>query len=134
MALSSSGRSIKSQVAPRFGRCQFFLLVESETLDYEVIPNDALNSAHGAGVAAATLIASKGVEVVLTGNIGPNAYNALSASRIKVVTGVTGIAENAVTKFLMGGYKTTEKPTVRGHFGQGKGREVDRGGSRRMRV
>jgi predicted Fe-Mo cluster-binding NifX family protein len=81
---------------------------------------------------AAQLIASKGVKVVLTGQVGPNAYNALTASKVKIITGVSGTVLDAVEKFKRGELKQTERPTVSGHFGLG-GRGMGRGMGRGRR-
>ena len=127
IAVSSSGKTLQSLMEPRFGRCPYFVIVDTDSMENETVPNLAVGSAHGAGVRAAQLIASKGVKVILTGNVGPNAYNALTASSIDIVTGVTGKVEDAVKKYSRGELKPTEKPTVRGHFGQRGMRRAGRG-------
>ncbi len=130
IAVSSSGNDLSSSVDPHFGRCPRFIIVETETMEFEIVPNTAVGSAHGAGIAAAQLVASKGVKAVLTGNVGPNAYSALSSSGIQVVTGVTGAVREAVKRFNSGEFKSTGGPTVGGHFGSG-GKGGGRGGGRR---
>lgn len=117
---------------PRFGRCPYYIIVDTDTMAFEVVSNTANSSAHGAGVQAARLVASKGVKAVLTGNVGPNAYGALSASSIQVVSGVTGSVMDAVERFKRGELKETGRPTVGGHFGTG-GRGSGRGEGRRRR-
>jgi predicted Fe-Mo cluster-binding NifX family protein len=72
----------------------------------------------GAGIQAAQTAVDKGVEVVLTGNVGPNAYQVLSAAGIKIVTGASGTVQEAVTKFLRDELEETTGPTVSGHFGK----------------
>jgi len=128
LAVSTSGKDLSSLVEPRFGRCPNFLIVDTETMKFEVVPNTAIGSAHGAGIAAAQLVASMGAKAVLTGNVGPKAYSALSASGIKIVTGVSGAVGDAVKRFSSGDYQSTGGPTVGGHFGTGR-----RGGGRRQR-
>ena len=108
------------------------MVVDTETMEFEVVQNTAVSSAHGAGIAAAQLVASKGIKVVLTGNVGPNAYSALSASGIKIVTGVSGTVGDAIKRFNSGDYQSTSGPSVGGHFGTG-GRSGGRGGGRRPR-
>ena len=125
LAVSTSGKDLSSLVEPRFGRCPNFLIVDTETMKFEVVPNTAVGSAHGAGIAAAQLVASMGAKAVLTGNVGPNAYSALSSSGIKIVTGVSGTVEDAVRRFSSGELQATSGPTVGGHFGTGR-----RGGRR----
>jgi len=132
VAVSTSGTDLLSQVDPRFGRCPYYIIVDTDTMAFEVVSNTANSSAHGAGIQAARLVASKGVRAVLTGNVGPNAYGALSASSIMVVSGVTGSVMDAVERFKRGELKETGGPTVGGHFGTG-GRGSGRGGGRRRR-
>lgn len=131
VAVSSSGRDLLSPVEPRFGRCPYFIIVDAETMAFEAVPNTALGSVHGAGIVAAQLVASKGAMVVITGNVGPNAHNALSASSVEIVTGVSGSVGDAVKMYNRGDLKPTRKPTVGGHFGLGGGRRSGRGRARR---
>jgi predicted Fe-Mo cluster-binding NifX family protein len=133
IAVSSSGKNLQSLVEPRFGRCPYFVVVDTDSMMNQIVPNMAVGSAHGAGIAAAQLIVSKGVKAVLTGNVGPNAYSALSASSIEIVTGVTGTVEDAVKRYEKGELKPTGKPTVGGHFGQRGMRRSDRGITGRQR-
>ncbi len=130
VAVPTSGDDLSGTVEPRFGRCPRFIVVDTETMKFEVVPNTAVSSAHGAGIAAAQLVASIGAKAVLTGNVGPKAYSALSATGIKIVTGVSGAVGDAVKRFSSGDYQSTEGPTVGVHFGTG-GR--GRGGGRRQR-
>jgi len=125
IAISTNGIDLSSQVAERFGRCNSFLIVDTETMEFEVVQNTAVSSAHGAGIAAAQLVAYKGVKAVLTGNVGPKAYSALSSSGIKTVTQVSGTVGDAVRRFSSGELQPTSEPTVGGHFGTGR-----RGGRR----
>lgn len=127
IAVSSSSGSLDAAVDPRFGRCPYFVIVDTETMQSEVVPNESGNMAHGAGIQAAQTVVGQGVQVVLTGNIGPNAYQALSAAGIKIVTGVTGTVREAIMRYEKGELKETSSPSVGGHFGVGRGRGMDRG-------
>lgn len=130
VAVTTSGRDLSSQVEPRFGRCPNFLIVNTETMEFEVVPNSSVGSAHGAGIGAAQTVASKGVEAVLTGNVGPKAHSALSASSIKVVTGVSGTVRDAVERYARGELRASDMPSVQGHFGTGGGGRAGRGAGR----
>lgn len=83
IAISCAGQDIDSLVDPRFGRCSFFVLV-SENDEITVIENSAANLASGAGIRAAQLMIDNKVEVVLTGNIGPNAYDLLKSAGVEI--------------------------------------------------
>jgi predicted Fe-Mo cluster-binding NifX family protein len=127
VAVSAAGAGLDAMVDPRFGRCPYFVIVDTETMQYEAVPNTSLNAPSGAGIHAAQTIVSKGVKAVLTGSIGPNAYQALSAAGIQTITGATGTIKEAVTKYKNGELKETDSPTVGRHFGMGKGRGMGRG-------
>lgn len=131
ICVTASGDGLDAQLDPRFGRCPYFVIVESETMKFETVANTASGAMGGAGIQAAQTVASKGVKVLITGNVGPNAFQALSAARIKIVTGAVGTVREAVERYKKGELKAgTNAPTVRGHFGMGMGR--GRGQKRRQ--
>ena len=117
IAISAAGRTLDSEVNPRFGRCQYFIVVDSETMQYEIIENDGNMAAGGAGISAAHMVASKEVQAVLTGHCGPNAYQVLSTADIQVITGVSGKVKDAIQNFKSGQYQTSSGPTESAHFG-----------------
>ncbi len=119
IAVSAMAPNLDAEVDPRFGRCQYFIVVDPETMEFEAVQNTNLAAAGGAGIATSQMIAQKGVEVVLTGNCGPNAYQALTASGIQVVTGVGGKARDAVEGYKAGRFRAASQPTVGAHFGMG---------------
>jgi len=130
IAITSKGSNLDAEVDPRFGRCQYFIIADPETLAFEAVENSAAISAGGAGIASGQMIAGKGVKAVLTGNCGPNAYQVLSSSGIQVITGVSGKVKDAIDMYKIGKYQETSKPTVGAHFGMGMGRSetgVERG-------
>ena len=127
ICVSAVANSLDAQLDPRFGRCPYFVIVDSESMQFEAIPNMASGATGGAGIQAAQIIANNGVKVVITGNVGPNAFQALSAAGIKIVTGVFGTVREAVEKYKKGELGETGAPTVGGHFGMGRGQGQGRG-------
>ena len=121
ICVAAAGNNLDAQVDPRFGRCPYFLIVASETMEASAILNDSTNAAHGAGIQAAQTVVDMGAKVIIAGNIGPNAFNVLSAAGIKIVTGVSSSIRDAVEKYKSGQLQETGNPTVGGHFGMGKG-------------
>ena len=122
ICVTSQGKTLDDQVDPRFGRCQFFILVDTDTLDFEAIENQSAQFSGGAGIQSGQLVASMGVKTVLTGNVGPNAFQTLQAGGIKIYTGLSGKVRNAVEKYKSGTLKSTENPSVGSKFGMpGKG-------------
>ncbi|MCK4251528.1 DUF5320 family protein [candidate division WOR-3 bacterium] len=119
IAITSTGQDLTSQIDPRFGRSPYFIFVDPETMQFEAIENPNVNAMGGAGIQTAQLIANKGVEVVLTGSCGPNAFQTLQAAGVKVIVGVVGTVNEAIEKYKSGGLKPTAGPNVGSHFGMG---------------
>jgi len=122
ICVSATSNNLEAPLDPRFGRCAYLLIVDSETMQFEVIPNMAAGATGGAGIQAAQTIVDKGVKVVITGNVGPNAFGALSAAGIEIMTGASGTVKEVIEKFKKGALGKTGASTVGGHFGMGRGR------------
>jgi len=116
ICVTAINNTLESQVDPRFGRCNYFMLIDTDTMAFEPVSNNT-QAAGGAGIQAATLMSEKGVVAVLTGNTGPNAHQTLQAAGIAIYTAVSGSVSEAVEKFKKGMLKTTDRPTVDSHFG-----------------
>jgi predicted Fe-Mo cluster-binding NifX family protein len=121
IAVSATAPSLDAEVDPRFGRCQYFIIVDPQSMEFEALDNSNAMAAGGAGISTAQMIASKGAEVVLTGNCGPNAYQTLSAAGLQVITGVAGRIRDAIEAYKAGEFQSSAQPSVGSHFGMGAG-------------
>jgi predicted Fe-Mo cluster-binding NifX family protein len=90
IALTSTGKELTSDIDPRFGRCAYFIVVDTDNMNVEEFQNENKELSSGAGIQSATFVASKGVQAVITGNCGPNAIDVLSAAGIDLYTGEAG--------------------------------------------
>lgn len=127
IAVTSSGTDLSAPVDPRFGRCQGFVIVEADDMSFEAVPNPNVGIGSGAGIQSAQLISEKGVEVVLTGNCGPNAYSTLNAAGIQVIVGAGGTVQEAVDAFKSGALGAAGGPNVQSHFGMAGGQAMGGG-------
>ncbi len=132
IAISSSGKDLDSQVDPRFGRCAYFIIVETDDMSFEAFDNESIALGGGAGIQSAQFVASKGVVVVITGNCGPNAVQALSAASLEIYLGQSGTVKESIEKYMKGNMKSTSKPNVADHYGMGGGAGMGRGMGRGM--
>ncbi|MBN2294537.1 MAG: NifB/NifX family molybdenum-iron cluster-binding protein, partial [Pirellulales bacterium] len=119
IAITATGADLEARVDPRFGRCPFFLIVETEDLSFEAIDNGNAALGSGAGIQSAQLIAEKGVTHVLTGNCGPNAHQTLSAAGIGVIVGCSGTVRDVIGQYSTGQFHAASEPNVASHFGMG---------------
>ena len=117
ICISSTGEDLNASVDPRFGRCDYFLIINPDNMNFESIKNESSKAMGGAGIKAAESVAKKGVKFVITGNVGPNAFQTLKAADVKVITGVSGNIKEIIDKFNKGELKEIEGPSVGSHFG-----------------
>ena len=117
ICITSQGDTLESQIDPRFGRCEYFIIADTETPEFEAIPNPGTQAMGGAGVQAGQLVVSKDVKAVLTGNAGPNAFQTLQAAGVDVIAGVSGIVKEAINRYKKGELKPSGNPTVDRKFG-----------------
>lgn len=123
IAVSAAGVSLDSRIDPRFGRCQYFLIVDSETMELEAVSNKGEAASGGAGIQAAQTVANKGVSVLITGDVGPIAYQILSPLGINVFTVSSGTVREALEQYKSGGLRQISGATAKIHSGmRGKGR------------
>jgi len=126
IAISALGANLESQVDPRFGRAQYFIIVDPETMEFETINNSSIDAMHGAGIQSGQLMSAKDVTVVITGSVGPNAHQILIASGIQIFQTGTGTVAQAIDAFKN---KQLQPITQIGpsHAGMGGGMGMGRG-------
>ncbi len=117
VAVTAKDQTLDSQIDPRFGRCAYFQIIETETMQSTAIENPNSVQGGGAGIQSAQLMAEQDVDVVLTGNCGPNAYRTLDAAGVKVIVGVSGVVREVIENYKAGKLDAVEGPNVAGHFG-----------------
>ena len=117
IAITSRGSDLKAEIDPRFGRCTYFILVETDTDKFEEIENTGSQGRGGVGIQSGQMMADKGVKIVLTGSCGPNAFQTLQAAGIKVITGASGTVKETIDKFKSGKLKAISKADASAHSG-----------------
>lgn len=136
--VSSTGDSLDAEVSPIFGRCPFFILVDTDTMQVTALPNAAINASGGAGIQASQFVIQQGAQVVLSGNLGPNAMQVLQAAGIPFYPVSGGTVREAVEAYKSGQLQAQMKPSVGkdfakpggGQCGGGMGRGSGGGGRR----
>jgi len=117
IAISATGPTLDAEVDPRFGRCQYFIIADPETMEFEAVDNSSAMATGGAGISAGQMITGKDVQAVLTGNCGPNAYQVLASAGIQVLTGVSGTVKGVIEGYRSGKFQASAQANVPDHFG-----------------
>ena len=102
IAVSAEEKTIESIVSPSFGRTCYFIVVDSETFEFEVIDNEAASSQGGAGIKAAQAVVDSGANAVVTFHCGQNAADVLKLADIKILKAVSGTVVEMVQKYNAG--------------------------------
>ena len=100
IAFSTNGTTMDDLVESRFGRCRRFLLYDTDTKETILLENEAAQASGGAGIQAAELLARNGVKLVITGHVGGNASQTLSASEIEVLQGQSATIRESLESYL----------------------------------
>lgn len=119
--ITASSPSIDADFDPRFGRGAYFLVIDTETMQWEAFPNPGVNASGGAGTQAAQFVAEKMVEAVISGDFGPNASPALNAAGVSMFLNKTGGSIRAIVEhFKAGELQQVNAPTASGYHSVGK--------------
>ena len=121
IAISSTGKTLESDVDARFGRCQYFLIVEIDKKKKEIknakaIENTAKAQMGGAGITAGEIVANEKVDAVITTNLGPRAFSVFKQLKTKIYQG-QGKIKNVVQDFIDDKLKELTDATGPQHMG-----------------
>lgn len=117
IAFSTMGNDMDGAVESRFGRCANFLIYDTESNNFSVYKNESSTARGGAGIKAAEQIVNLGAIAIITGNVGPNAHQALSAAGVKIVQSSCSSIQDELKKYLANESKTYDSPSVESHHG-----------------
>ncbi|MCK5081743.1 MAG: NifB/NifX family molybdenum-iron cluster-binding protein [Candidatus Omnitrophica bacterium] len=112
ICITAEGDNLDVQIDQRFGRCQYFIFVDTDTLEFEAVANPNLSGMGGVGIQSGQFVAERKAEVVLTGHVGPKAAETLQAAGINVVVDVSGNVKEVVEKYKNGELKASDGPNV----------------------
>jgi len=118
IAVTSDGPDLDGPMDPRFGRAAGFIIIDPKTLEFSYLDNGSSQAmAQGAGIQAAENVANSGAKMVLTGYVGPKAFQALSSAGIAVIQNLENLTvRQAVEKFNTGEVSTASQPNKPGHW------------------
>jgi predicted Fe-Mo cluster-binding NifX family protein len=85
VAITSTGNSVESKIDPRFGRCAYFVIYNTDTNDVDFIPNPNKNASNGAGPASVQLVADNGAQKIVSGEFGMKIKSILDSLSIQMI-------------------------------------------------
>ncbi len=117
IAITSSGSNLQSAVDSRFGRAKNFIIYDTEEESLVVVDNvQNLNAMQGAGIQSAKTVIESGANAVITGNMGPKAFDILNENGVEIYINATGSVENAIKEFKDGALEKISNANVESHW------------------
>jgi predicted Fe-Mo cluster-binding NifX family protein len=108
ICVTATAKGMEAPVDPHFGRCMYFVIVDAESMDFESVSNTSSSSSGGAGIQAAQQVIGKGIDVLITGSVGPNAFPVLLSEDIETYEYATGSVSEAIDSYKKGSLKRIE--------------------------
>ena len=121
LLVTANGKNLDAPTSPIFGRCPTYIVVDPGSMDCEVMDNPAVSAGGGAGIQAAQFIVDRGVNAVVTGNVGPNAFGVLQSAHVPVYLCGEGTVRQAVEAFKAGQLSAVDGASTPSHSGMGRG-------------
>ncbi len=112
VAISANGDNLDATIDERFGRCPFFIIVDTADMRFEAVANPNADLSTGAGIQSAALVASTGVEAVITGKCGPKAMQVFAKTNIRMILNQHGLVGDAVEAFKNGAITPSEPKSL----------------------
>ena len=114
--ISATGKDLESSIDATFGRCHFFLIVDTKTKEVKAIANKVRDRSSGAGITATNIVANEGIDAVITTDIGPPSFEILERDGIKIYQ-AKGKINDAIQQLAEGKLPEITKPTVQKYTG-----------------
>lgn len=117
IAVTAQGKELSSEIDLRFGRAKWIIVIDTETNNFQAHDNVVnLNAVQGAGIQTGQNISNLGVEAVITGNVGPNAFKTLNAADVKIFLAEKQTVQDAIDSFKAGKLKEVDQANVEEHW------------------
>jgi predicted Fe-Mo cluster-binding NifX family protein len=127
VVVTANGADLDAPASPVFGRCPMYVFVDTDTMELEAVENPAVAAAGGAGIQAAQFVVEHGARAVVTGNVGPNAFNIFQPANVPVYLFSGGTVRQAVEAYKAGQLPAAGGASGPAHAGMGMGRGMGRG-------
>lgn len=125
IAVSANQPNLEGDLDPRFGRCNYFIIIDPDTLEFSAMENPYMKAMGGVGPDTAHFIVQQGVQAVITGSIGAKAHRSLSTAGVQMFTGVRGSVRDAIDAYKSGELQSVSSeqslPTFPTWTGKGMG-------------
>ncbi len=118
ICVTANDSGLEASVTPHFGRCKYFVIVDPDSMEAESIENGNGSATGGAGVQAAQQVISKGIDALITGSVGPNAFSLLSSENVEMKIFSSGSVLEAIKSYRSDSLDSIEAANSPGKHGR----------------
>ena len=111
IVISATGRDMESNIDATFHRSPFFLIVDTDTNSQKTLENETKERPSEIGAIVGQIVANEGIDVVITTDIGPRAFEVFEQYGIKIYH-AKGKVNNAIQQLEMGKLPEITKATI----------------------
>lgn len=83
-AITSSGKTEKSFLDVRFGKCEYVVIFDVAKNQYSIAENQFINESHS-GIKLVEFLKEQGVNTIITGEVGPMVSAQLEKDKLQLV-------------------------------------------------
>lgn len=117
IAISAKGPGLEANLDSRFGRAKWIVIYDTESKEFESVDNaENYNAPQGAGIKTAAMVVDKGCSAVISGHLGPKAFDVIKRSDIKVYYKEGGSVKEAIEDFENGKLTQSNQANIQGHW------------------
>jgi predicted Fe-Mo cluster-binding NifX family protein len=119
IVITASGAELDAPFESRFGRCPYYIFIETDSQNWEAVPNPAASAGGGAGTQAVQFVTKKGAQAVISGRYGPNAFQAFQAAGVQMYVANRDSVNDVLDAFLNAELEQPASASAPGHRGRG---------------
>jgi predicted DNA-binding protein (UPF0251 family)/predicted Fe-Mo cluster-binding NifX family protein len=117
IAITSTDGTLEGKVDERFGRARNIIVYDVETKEHSVIDNAVnVNAAQGAGIQTAQSVVRSGAKVVISGHMGPKAFQVIQMAGLEVYSATDISVKEAIERFEAGKLEKLSGADVQSHW------------------
>ena len=117
IAITSMDGTLEGMVDERFGRARKLIVYDTGTDTFEVAENSKqMNLAQGAGIQAAQNMVNIGVRAIISGHLGPKAFQVFHSAGVDAYSAVNLTVADAIKQYRDGSLSKLAGADVQGHW------------------
>ncbi len=96
ICVTATAGSLDASFDPHFGRCRYFVIVDTDSMTFETIKNKSSYTVNNKDIIAAQLLLGRDIDKLITGKMESKAFSMLFSKGIDILSFTEGSVKNAL--------------------------------------